>query len=69
MKKIVEELQKFTPEKLSFEYLGDYVKNIEIADCQVEGLLPPVDAGGSYSRNMLLMKPLEIALLHWPPGV
>ena len=69
MKKIVEELQKFTPEQLSFEYLGDYVKNIEIADCQVEGLLPPVDAGGSYSRNMLLMKPLEIALLHWPPGV
>lgn len=69
MEKILEELRKFTTDRLSYEVLGKFVKNISLNDCQLDGLLPPVDASGSYSRNILMMEPLEVALLHWPPQV
>jgi ubiquinone/menaquinone biosynthesis C-methylase UbiE len=69
MQKIVDGLRQFQPEHLSYDYLGKFVKNISLSDCQYKDLLPPVDESGSYSRNILMLEPLECVLLHWPPGV
>ena len=33
-------------------------------------MVPDFDAAsGNYARNILLMDPFEVVVLHWPPGV
>jgi len=69
MEKIVNELNGFTPETLTYEGLGKYVKQLKVEDFDYQPHIPPIDQSGSYSRNILCLEPLECVLLHWPPNV
>lgn len=69
MKHILHALKQFTPETLTYESLGALVKNIDPAQVAYREILPDFDETGNYTRNILMLEPLECVLLHWPPGV
>jgi SAM-dependent methyltransferase/predicted metal-dependent enzyme (double-stranded beta helix superfamily) len=70
MRKLVEHIRQHTPPAFDFEWLGRFVRGIDCAALDYEGTVPEFDAGsGNYARNILLMDPFEVVVLHWPPGV
>ena len=70
MRDLIEKIRKNTPEGFDFEWLGRCVRDIDCASLDLTGLVPDFDANsGNYARNILLMEPFEVVILHWPPGV
>lgn len=70
MLKLLERVASETPEDFDFEWLGSFVRSIDIQKLELAGYVPPYDEGsGNYARNILRMSPFEVVLLHWPPGV
>ena len=69
MDQLIKQLKEFTSESLSYKNLGELVKKISVDDLQYRHLLPPLTDTINYTRNILLLEPLECVLLHWPAGV
>lgn len=69
MNHILHALERFTPDTLTYERLGNLVKSIDPDQVAYRELLPAFDETGNYTRNILMLEPLECVLLHWPPGV
>lgn len=64
----LEAIQALDPKMLSYQSLGDFLYGFDFRGLDLEALMPPKPAPGSYSRNILTLEPLEVALLRWPPG-
>ena len=70
MRDLLEKIRKNTPAGFDYEWLGRCVRSIDCATLDLTGLVPDFDANaGNYARNILLMEPFEVVVLHWPPGV
>lgn len=70
MLKLLDRIASETPKDFDFEWLGTFVRSINIQDLVLEGHIPSYDVNsGNYARNILRMTPFEVVVLHWPPGV
>jgi len=70
MRNLIEQIRRDTPAGFDFEWLGQYVRAIDCDTLDLTGLLPEFEPNsGNYARNILLMEPFEVVVLHWPPGV
>jgi ubiquinone/menaquinone biosynthesis C-methylase UbiE/predicted metal-dependent enzyme (double-stranded beta helix superfamily) len=68
MDNILRGLRQFTPETLTWDTLGEFVKQINPDAVSYHDELPPLLDGEHYTRNILSLEPLECVVLHWPPG-
>lgn len=66
---LVNYFSRLQKHQLTFEELGDVVRSIEWKDLDYQEYLPEIDNSFNYSRNILLLEPLELVLLRWPEGV
>lgn len=70
MRNLVEQIRQHTPADFDFDWLGRFVRGIDCSALDYATTVPEYDAGsGNYARNILLMDPFEVVVLHWPPGV
>lgn len=70
MRDLIENIRNNTPEGFDYEWLGRCVRDIDCSALDLTGLVPDFDpSSGNYARNILLMEPFEVVVLHWPPGV
>ena len=70
MNSLLERIKKETPPNFDFEWLGRFVRGIEIDELDLAGVIPSiVGLTGNYARNILMLEPFEVVVLHWPPGV
>jgi SAM-dependent methyltransferase len=69
MNALLEAVRGLDPKTLSYEALGDFCRAIDPASLDWAAHLPEPAPPGTYSRNILTLDPIEVALLRWPPGV
>ena len=70
MQALIETIRTTTPEGFDFEWLGHLVRSIDPAELDLTGCIPSIDGmTHNYARNILLLDPFEVVVLHWPPGV
>ena len=70
MRALIETIRTTTPEGFDFEWLGDLVRSIDPAELDLTGCIPSIEGmTDNYARNILLLDPFEVVVLHWPPGV
>lgn len=70
MQDILKRVASETPNDFDFEWLGQFVRSIDLDRTSLKGWVPEYEAAsGNYARNILLMNPFEVVVLHWPPGV
>ena len=70
MQALIETIRKTTPERFDFDWLGRLVRSIKLEDLDLRGCIPSIEGmTTNYARNILLLNPFEIVVLHWPPGV
>ncbi len=69
MKDLLERVQKETPERFDYEWLGRFVRSINANELNYRELLPEITSADDYARNILCLAPFECVLLYWPPGV
>ena len=70
MRDLIEQIRRDTPAGFDYEWLGQYVRAIDCDTLDLTGLVPEFEPNsGNYARNILLMEPFEVVVLHWPPGV
>lgn len=69
MKSIIERIKKVDQSKLNYKSLFDTIIPLSIKRIEYEDYLPKIENSGEYARNILLIDPLEVVLIHWPPGV
>ncbi|PCJ84545.1 MAG: hypothetical protein COA57_09110 [Flavobacteriales bacterium] len=67
MEKVISKLKTLSKTDLSFENLGLILSEFNFNSVNYKHLLPPAPIDGDYSRNILLMQPLECVILLWPP--
>lgn len=65
MKKLLERIKNETPKNFDYEWLGEFVRSIDVSTLDYKAELPPLEEG--YSRNILCLEPFECVLLRWPP--
>ena len=70
MKGLLESIQTQTPKAFDFEWLGQWVRGLKLEEIDVAPHIPSIKGmTDNYARNILLMDPFEVVVLHWPPGV
>ena len=70
MHALIETIRTTTPEGFDFEWLGDLVRSLDPAELDLTGCIPSIEGmTDNYARNILLLDPFEVVVLHWPPGV
>lgn len=69
MLSLVEKLKENAANLADFEKLGEFVRSIDFGKLSYKELVPAIEEENNYARNILMMQPIEAALLHWPPGV
>lgn len=70
MKALLESIQTQTPKAFDFEWLGQWVRGLKLDEIDVAPHIPSIKGmTDNYARNILLMDPFEVVVLHWPPGV
>lgn len=69
MEKIVSSFKQLELKDLTYEQLGKLVKSLDLQQIDFQKQTPPIEHPNNYSRNILLLEPLEIVILHWPPEV
>lgn len=70
MHALIETIRTTTPKGFDFEWLGDFVRSIDPAQLDLKGCIPSIEGmTANYARNILLLDPFEVVVLHWPPGV
>ena len=65
---LLSDLRQLDTNGVSFEKLGAVVRGFDPTSIEWERWLPPEPRPGTYSRNVLMMHPVECAILRWPPG-
>ena len=69
MNSILERIKKVDQSKLNYESLFDTIIPFISKKIDYRDLLPEITNQKEYARNILLLDPLEIVLIKWPPGV
>lgn len=70
MHTLIDTIRSTTPPDFDFEWMGELVRSIRIADLDLTGCIPSIEGmTDNYARNILLLDPFEVVVLHWPPGV
>ena len=70
MQALIETIRKTTPKGFDFEWMGELVRSIKLNELNLEGCIPSIEGmSDNYARNILLLDPFEVVVLHWPPGV
>ncbi|WP_306643920.1 methyltransferase domain-containing protein [Sanyastnella coralliicola] len=69
MEKILQAIRENTPEGFDYEWLGKFVRAIDVDSLNYKGYLPEITDKKDYARNILCLEPFECVLLYWPPGV
>lgn len=67
MLNLITKLTQQADELANFNSLGDFVYTIDINALQYLSFVPEA-AEKSYTKNILLEQPVEVAILYWPPG-
>jgi predicted metal-dependent enzyme (double-stranded beta helix superfamily) len=68
MEQLIEQAKQLKERDLQLEPLGQFLEQFDFADIDYSPYKPEVKAPDNYARNVVLMDPLEIAILYWPPG-
>lgn len=70
MQALIETIRKTTPEGFDFEWMGNLVRSIDPDELDLRVCIPSIEGmTDNYARNILLLDPFEVVVLHWPPGV
>lgn len=69
MKSLIEKIKLIDLNKLDYSYLFDYILPFESDNIDFESILPPIENKRAYARNILLLEPIELVLINWPPAV
>jgi ubiquinone/menaquinone biosynthesis C-methylase UbiE/predicted metal-dependent enzyme (double-stranded beta helix superfamily) len=69
MKSIIDNIGKIDQSKLNYNSLFDRIIPFITKKIDYQDFLPNIEDEAEYARNVLLMDPIEIVLIHWPPGV
>ncbi len=69
MEKLINTFKQMQKADFSFEKLGEFVDQYDFSTLEYESLLPAIKKPGVYAREILLLDPIEVVLLHWPVGV
>jgi SAM-dependent methyltransferase/predicted metal-dependent enzyme (double-stranded beta helix superfamily) len=57
------------PQDFNYDWLGAFVREINVGELEWRCDLPTIENPSDYARNIRMLDPFEIVLLHWPPGV
>lgn len=68
MEDFLKDIARLDPKAMTYESLGEFLYGYDFRGMDLSDIMPPVPTPGSYSRNILTLEPLEVALLRWPPG-
>ena len=66
---LLDRVARETPAEFDYEWLGQFVRAIDVSALEYKTHLPALGEPGTYTRNILTLEPFEVVLLHWPPGV
>lgn len=66
---LAQQLEHFAPQPLNYESLCQWVESVDWDTLDWSSSLPTIDQSDDYARNIICLKPFEMVLLHWPPGV
>lgn len=69
MQSFIEQLKENAASLCDFEKLGEFVRSFDYNTLDFESLVPKIEEENNYARNILMMHPIEVAVLHWPSGV
>lgn len=70
MQALIETIRTATPQGFDFEWMGNLVRSIDPGELDLRGCIPSIEGmTDNYARNILLLDPFEVVVLHWPPGV
>ncbi len=69
MEALIEKLKSIDLEKLDYLSLFDHILPFNPLNINYQNELPPIIDPKDYARNILLLDPIELVLIHWPPGV
>lgn len=64
---LLDNLRKLVSQGASFEALGQFVRSRDFSTLDLEEITPEEPSPGKYSRNILMMDPIECVVLRWPP--
>ena len=70
MQALLDTIRTSTPPDFDFEWMGDLVRSVDPGELDLRGCIPSIEGmTDNYARNILLLDPFEVVVLHWPPGV
>lgn len=69
MKSLLEKIKEIEIDNLNYDTLFDYILPFVPSKIAYEDFLPKIEDPNEYARNILLLDPLEVVLIHWPKGV
>ena len=59
MEQLLQDLREFSSKNLSYEGLGEFVRNVDTNGIDYEAYMPE-QVNEGYSRNILMMEPMEL---------
>lgn len=69
MKNVLKELAKLTDDQLGLAPLGKKLREFDLQKALSKEMIPAIENSNNYARNILQLNPVEVVVLHWPPGV
>ncbi len=69
MQSFIEKLKENAASLCDFDKLGEFVRSFDYSTLNFESFVPKIEDKSNYARNILMMHPIEVAVLHWPAGV
>ncbi|MEO1382298.1 MAG: methyltransferase domain-containing protein [Bacteroidota bacterium] len=69
MNRLINAIQNFPSNQISYEALGEFVHSVDYASLDYQGHIPYECDPGDYGRNILTLSPFECVLIYWPPGI
>lgn len=69
MKALLEKISLIDPKTLDYESLFDQILPFDPNNISYKEYLPKIESASEYARNILLLDPIELVLIQWPPNV
>ncbi len=69
MKALLDKMKMIDASQLDYKKLFDFILPFEPRDIAYKEFLPKIVNPKEYSRRILMLNPIELVLIHWPPGV
>jgi SAM-dependent methyltransferase/predicted metal-dependent enzyme (double-stranded beta helix superfamily) len=68
MKQLIDILQFHLNGAITFEKIGEIVAKVAQEQFDYDDFLPEIVNPKKYARRTLTLDPIEVSMLHWPPG-